>query len=149
MPAADLNAVHLALRARAKPALPTYREFENVPFTAPATDPYSEEDFVPATHTLRSVTAVNGLVIITGIYVIRWFGKAGDGTAAMNTGLTALLARFPTGLTLTASDGTKVAIGSASGPNRGAWRGQITNLDNGRPLSTVTIPWWLTSENTF
>lgn len=145
---ADLNAVHLALRLRAKSAMPTYRELENVPFTPPASDAYSEEDFVPATYTLRSVTQTNGLAIHTGLYVIRWFGVAGDGTTAMNTGLTALLARFGIGLTLTASDGTLVAIGTVTPPNRGASRGQIVNLDNGRPVATVTIPWWCTSTNT-
>lgn len=144
---ADLNAVHLALRARAKAALPAYREHENVPFTPPASDPYSEEDFVPATNTLRTITPANGIALVTGLYVIRWFGVAGDGTAAMNTGLQSLLARFGTGLTIVATDGTAIRIGSAVGPNIGAQRGQIVNLDNGRPLATVKIPWWFTTTN--
>jgi hypothetical protein len=145
---ADLDSVHLALRARAKPALPARREYENVPFDPPASDPYSEEDFVPLTNTLLTVTPDNGRALITGIYVIRWFGVAGDGTNAMNAGLMALLARFGTGLTIVATDGTVIRIGSAEGPNRGAKRGQITNLDNGRPVATVTIPWWFTTTNT-
>jgi hypothetical protein len=139
----DLNAVHLALRLRAKPALPTIRESENVAFTPPATDPYSEEDFVPATATLRTMPAQGGTVVMTGLYVLRWFGVSGDGTAAMNAGLTALLAKFAPGLAITAGDGTVVRVREDVAPTRG----QIMNLDNGRPVATVTIPWWLQTTN--
>lgn len=147
---ADLNAVHLALRLRAKPALPAYREQENVdPPSVPPTSPYSEEDFVPATNRLISVTKTNGVTIVTGLYVLRWFGVAGVGTSAMNTGLTSLLALFPIGLGITATDGSVVIIGSPVGPNFGPSRGQIVNLDNGRPVCTVKIPFWIQSTNTF
>lgn len=150
--AADLNAVYLALRLRAKPALPTAREMENVPFTPPAAA-YAEEDFVPATNRLISVTKTNGTAIITGLYVLRWFGEAGVGTSAMHAGLHALLARFSIGLGITATDGSVIIIGSYEGQNRGPNMGpqqsQIVNLDNGRPVCTVKIPFWLTSVNTF
>lgn len=153
MAAADLNAVYLALRLRAKPALPTAREMENVPFTPPATAPYAEEDFVPATNRLISVTKTNGVAIMTGLYVLRWFGEAGVGTSAMNSGLTAVLALFPIGLGITATDGSVIIIGSYEGqnrgPNMGPQRGQIVNLDNGRPVCTVKIPFWLQSTNSF
>jgi hypothetical protein len=146
--AGNLNAVHLALRLRAKPALPAARRMENVPFTPPAVDPYSEEDFVPATNRLFSVTVSPGTRLVTGQYVLRWFGVKGDGTDAMNAGIDALLARFATGLELIASDGTQIVIGSASGQNLGAQRGKInTDADTGRPVSTIRIPWWFTATN--
>jgi hypothetical protein len=121
---------------------------ENVPFNPPALDPYSEEDFVPATNQLLSVTSDNGTRQVTGQYVLRWFGVKGDGTDAMNAGISALLSRFGTGLTIAASDGTQIVIGSASGQNLGAQRGKInTDADTGRPVSTIRIPWWFTATN--
>ncbi len=141
--AADLNAVHMALRARAKAALPTIREYENFPFTPPATDPYAEEDFAPSTATLYAGTPDGGTVETTGLYVIRWFGVSGVGTTDMNAGITALLARFAPGLSIPAGTGLTLRVRGDAAP----MRGQITNLTTGRPVATITIPWRLTSYN--
>jgi hypothetical protein len=141
------DAVHLALRLRAKPALPTARAYENVEFTPTPGVEYVEEDFVPATSELRSATASQGTVQDEGLYVIRWFGVAGTGTTgvgAMSQSITALLARFAPGSSITASDGTVVRIKERPAP----WRGQIIpNLIPGRAVATITIPWRVYSTN--
>ena len=144
----DHNAVHLALRAQAKPALPAIREKENVAFTPPASDPYSEEDYVPASSRLVTLQAKGGTMLDTGLYVLRWFGVVAIGTTDMNAGLTALLARFQPGTALTLADGTLVRVGGdpvagTGSARQSATRGQIINLDNGRPVCTVRIPWYV------
>jgi hypothetical protein len=131
------DAVHMALRLRAKPALPTAKAYENVTFTPPSGAPYAEEDFAPGTSRLVSATASGGMVEDTGLYVIRWYGLSGEATATMSQAITALLALFPPGSFLTATDGTIVRIQGTFAPRRS----QITNPIAGRALSTITIPW--------
>lgn len=140
----NLDAVHKALFQRVKPALPAARALENVEFVPPATAPYTEEDFVPATSVLWTFPAENGRRLEDGIYVIRYYGERNTGTAAMNAATQAILARVPVGLALTATDGTMVRIGTYDGPRpRAPYRGANKRLDNGRPVAVITIPWWL------
>jgi hypothetical protein len=139
------HAVYIALRTRAASALPAAREYENVPFTPPATDPYAEEDFAPSGSRLLSGPANGGRREHTGLYVIRWYGQPSVDVSAMNAGITALLARFAPGSWIAASDGTVVRVREEPAP----WAGQIVNLTNGRPVATVTIPWLVRTINSF
>jgi hypothetical protein len=130
------QAVQLALRNQAIPALPALREWENVAFTPTAGQPFVEEDYVPAGSTLRGLVLA-GMVEDTALYVIRWYGLAGQGTKAINDGITALLARFAPGTAILASDGSIVRVRGDVAPIRS----QITNTDDGAwAVTTVTIP---------
>lgn len=143
------DAVHLALRLRAKPAMPAVRLLENIqPATLPAQGvEYSEEEFVPGTSTLWSATASGGVVQDEGLYVIRWYGVAGagtTGTGGMSQSISTLLALFPPGSAITAADGTIIRIRSDVAPKRGQI---LPNLIPGRAVATITIPWRVYSTN--
>lgn len=146
----DLAAVHLALYNRVKPALPAYRELENVAFDPPATAAYVSEDFVPTGGDLHTFPAQGGTVLDDGIYVLRWYGERNAGTKAMNAGIQAVLDLVPVGYAITATGGTVVRIGTRLPPNRTPWRGKIqTDPSNGRPVATITIPWWTQTTQSF
>lgn len=136
------HAVHLALRNHALPALPAQREWENVAFQPVPGAPYVEEDYVPATATLRGLVQ-GGTVETTALYVLRWFGTAGDGVRTINDGITALLSRFPPGSAITATDGTRIYVRGDVAPTRS----QITNPAPGWAMSTITIPVRMFSTN--
>lgn len=140
--AANLDAVHLALRNRAKPALPAARAFENVAFIPTSGVPYAEEEFAPGGGRLFGA-ASGGTVEEEGLYVIRWFALANTATTEFSTALTTLLNLFRPGSYITAADGTIVRIRGDFIPRRS----QITNPIAGRALSVVTIPWYVHSIN--
>lgn len=131
----DHAAVHLALRNHAMPALPASREWENVEFRPTPGVPYVEEDYVPATSTLLGLFK-GGTIEDTALYVFRWYDVAGRGTAAINTGISALLARFAPGTAIVAGDGSIVRVRGDVAPTRS----QITNPAPGWAMSAVTIP---------
>jgi hypothetical protein len=140
------DAVHLALRLRAKPALPAVRVIENVAPASPIAPgvEYSEEEFVPTPPRLLSATATGGRVRHDGLYVIRWFGIAGTATSQIRASADAVLALFPPGSTVIATDGTAVHImGSPIAPSQS----QINFAVPGRAVVTITIPWWAQSLN--
>jgi hypothetical protein len=141
------HAVHMALRAQAIAALPAIREWENDEITPTTGVEYVEEEFHPMGGTLRGAR-VGGLVVEDGVYVIRWWGLARIGTAALAASLRTLLDRFPPASKLTASDASVVFIGSSRG-NVIPWRTEITNPSAypGRAVSTVRIPFWTQSVN--
>jgi hypothetical protein len=138
------HAVHMALRAQALPALPAARRWENDALKPTSGVEYVEEEFHPMGGTLRGAR-VGGLLVEDGLYVIRWWGIAGVGTAALSASLRALLDRFPAGSKLTASDASVVFIHGNPTPRRT----EITNPSAypGRAVSTVRIPFWTQSVN--
>lgn len=131
------EAVLLALRARllTLASLPTTRLWENKAPPVKAGDTYVDEDYVPATCTLRGLTS-GGLVEDTGLYVVKWAALANTGAPTAIAGPNALLALFPPGLALTASDGSIVRIRGDIGPTRG----QGLSDGDGRTVYPVTIP---------
>lgn len=138
------DAVHLALRLQSKPALPAARAYENVAFTPTSGVEYVEDEFVPTPPLLLSATARGGRVRHDGLYVIRWFGIAGTATSQIRASADAVLALFPPGSTITATDGTAVHIlGRPIAPGQS----QINLAVPGRAVVTITIPWWAQSLN--
>jgi hypothetical protein len=135
------HAVHLALRNRVLSALPTGRAWENVAFTPTPGQPFVEEDYVPATSSLLGLLR-GGTVEDTGMYILRWYGVAGQGAGAMNTGIAAVLALVKPGDTITATDGTVVHIRGDVAPTRG----QIMNID-GWAMAPITIPFRVYHQN--
>jgi hypothetical protein len=125
--------VLIALRNRALPALPAGRAWEDIKYTPTPGVPFVEEDYEPATSSLLGLLK-GGTVEDTGAYVIRWYGVAGQGTAAVNAGITALLALFKPGDTFTATDGTVIHVRADVAPTRS----RIINHD-GWAVSTVSI----------
>lgn len=140
------HAVHMALRGQAIAALPAVRRWENsesVTAIAPGTE-YVEEELVPAGGQLYGVRD-GGTVKDQGLYVIRWYGVANQGTQALSTSLDALLARFPAGSKIAATDGSYVHVMGNPKP----WRTQITNPSDapGRAVSTVRVPFYVLTIN--
>lgn len=139
----NTDAVHLALRLQAKPALPASRAYENIVFTPTPGAEYVEETFVPAPSRLRTATAKGGTVETRGLYVLRWFGLAGTASSQLRTSADAVLALFPPGSTVLATDGTRVRILGDPGPSQS----QINYAVPGRAVVTITIPWLALSLN--
>lgn len=134
----DNTAIQLALRARVMTlgALPALRSWENVEFTPTNGQPYIEEDFVPATVTLKGLIP-GGLVENTGLYIIKWYGLSNTGLNSITHGVDQLLALFPPGATITASSGDVVRIRGDVAP----YRGQLRQDLPGWAVVLVTIPY--------
>ena len=138
------HAVHMALRGQAISALPAARKWENDELTPASGVEYVEEEFVPSGGVLRGARN-GGLVVEEGMYVIRWYGLANGGTQALSTSLRTLLDQFPPASKITATDGSVIYVKGNPIP----WRTQITNpaAYPGRAVSTVRVPFWLSTTN--
>ena len=116
---------------------PTARERDNVDFKPPTDGRgYAEEDFVPATRTLLT-NAPSGLIIATGLYVVRLFAPANTGMLGLRAIADALVARFPANWASTLTDNTIVR----TRPDTLPYAGQLINDVAGFARITVTIPW--------
>lgn len=116
---------------------------ENATFIPVADIPYAEEDFVPATSTVFSAPASNGEMVQDGLYIIKWYGLSGKGTAALRKSVDALKALF--------SPGTKLTAGSHTvrmSTEKAAETGQIIPLTNGWSVLILTAYWQVYSNNT-
>jgi hypothetical protein len=134
---ASTKAIHLALRTQLATAsgLPTVA-LENRDYTPVAGTPYVEEDFVPASRSVRTLLP-GGTVETMGLYVVKWYGVAKSGIDAITTGVDAILAVFLPGTSLATSDGGTVRIRTNPAP----YCGQILPLDGGWAVCTITVPW--------
>jgi len=134
----DHQEVHLALRNRMLTAsgLPsgTNHALENRTFT-PSGTPYIEEDFVPATS--ARIAFPRGTIEDTGLYVVKWYGLANTGIAAIRAGVKAILAVFAPGWGMTLGSGDVLRVENNPAP----WPGQILPQPNGFAVCTITIPW--------
>lgn len=122
--------------------IPTLRAFENVAFTPTSNRHYFEEDFVPATNSLLTMPAQSGVLRETGLYIPKWYGLSGVGVSALRKSVDALKALFAPGTLLVAGANT-VRIGGDQAPQTG----QIIPLSNGWSALTLTVPWWVLSQN--
>lgn len=144
MTAINHTAVLLALRnvALSLASLPADRAWTNIPFTPTPGAAYIEEDYAPSTSTLLSGPSKGGVGEDTGLYVIRWYAVAGQGLAA-GSAVDALLALYPKGASIPASDGSVVRVRGDVGP----WRSGFTNVPGGWAVATVTIPFRVFTTN--
>lgn len=115
--------------------LPEGRAWDNAAFTPTAGRPFLEEDFVPATTTLLGQKN-GGMVIETGLYVLKLYGLSDKGVSAIRKTMDALKALYAPGTTLTAGSHT-VRVRENPGP----FAGQILPQGDGRSLCVLTIPW--------
>ncbi len=122
--------------------LPELRAWDNTTLSPVAGKPYIEETFVPATASLLSSPLTGGVVEDTGLYIIRWYGKANTGLAALGDAVSAVLELFKPGTALTVADGTLRVRGDL-----GPWRGQMMADMPGWTVIVITIPWRLYSAN--
>ena len=122
--------------------LPELRAWDNTTLAPVTGRPYIEETFVPATSSLLSSPGLGGIAEDTGLYVIRWYGKANTGLAAIGDGASAILELFKPGTAVTVADGSLRVRGDL-----GPWRGAITADLPGWSVTTITIPWRLYSTN--
>lgn len=124
-------------------SLPEGRAFDNVAFdpTSYTGRPFVEEDFVPATKGLMGQRN-GGLVIETGLYVIKLYGLADKGVAAIRKTMDALEVLFAPGTALTAGSHT-VRVRTDVAP----YQGQILPQGDGRSLCVLTVPWEAYSTN--
>lgn len=119
---------------------PQLRAYDNVPVVPTVGSPYLEEDFIPATNTLRSFPANGGVVEETGLYVLKIFGISGTGISSIRKVVNVIKAQFSSGTTF--SSGV-VRVRNDPGP----YAGQITPIDGGWSYVVLTIPWRATSTN--
>lgn len=123
--------------------LPELQGWDNVALEPVSGRPYIEEQLVPATRTLRSFPSTGGTLEDTGLYVIRWYGKADTGLRAIADAADAVLELFKPGTTLPVDTDVTVRVRSDLGP----YRGQIHADRPGWSVVTITIPWILSSVN--
>lgn len=122
--------------------LPTDKAWENVHFEPTTGQPFLEEEYVPATQTLRGLTP-GGVVEDTGIYVIRWYGIQNTGISAIRNGVQSILTAFRPGLSISASDGAVIRIRGNPAP----FTSQLRNTDAGRAVVTISIPFRVYTHN--
>lgn len=130
--------------------LPETRIWENekpvrsgVIIEAPTTNrPYVTEEYIPATHRLKTFPAASGRAMETGLYVVNWYGVSGLGPAGIRDCVTAVLARFTPGTNITAGSDT-LRISSETAP----WADQIRPLASGWSVATIRIPFWAETTN--
>ena len=117
--------------------IPAYRAYENLEFQPPPGRPYIEEEFVPGGGSMESMPTNVGRLRETGLYVIKWYGLPGRGTAAIRMGIEAIRARF--------APGTSISIASGNLSTRvdmAAMPGQLVqDVRIGRPVQELTVPW--------
>lgn len=122
--------------------LPLIRSWENKAAAKVAGRPYIDENFVPATHVLKSFPAQGGIAEETGLYVITWFGLENADTGGINRPVSALKALFAPGTVVVAA-GVNVRIRSDVAPQGG----QIIPQGNGWAACQLRIPWRAESLN--
>lgn len=116
--------------------LPTLRLYENTQKAPVTTAPFVETELIGQPGELLSGPAQGGTREDRGLYVVRWYGLAGDGALAIRRGVDALLAQFTPHTTFAA--GTDVVrVRGDSAPYAGA----IRPTDSGHAVCVVTIPW--------
>jgi hypothetical protein len=138
--------VQLALRAPllGLASLPSVVAWDNMAAQPVTGAEYLEEQFIPATSTLLSMPASGGSMEDTGLYVLRWFAKPGDGLNTLPVRAAAVLALYPPGTGFLVSTGVVVRVRSDVAPTSGG-------LQTDRPgwsVVTITIPWRLSYNNT-
>lgn len=123
--------------------LPEGRALDNVAFdpTLFSGRPYIEEDFVPATKSLMGQRN-GGLVVETGLYVLKLYGLSDKGLAGIRKVMDALEALYAPGTAMTAGSLT-VRVRTDLAP----WSGQILPQGDGRSVCVLTVPWECYSNN--
>lgn len=122
---------------------PAGRALDNKSFTPIPGRPYIEEDFVPATHALRSFPAQGGTSQETGLYVLKWYGLSGKGAGGIRKPVNALMALFAPGTVLSVA-----GVNLRMSEEISVRAGQILPQGDGWSVCVVTIPWWAMSINT-
>lgn len=127
--------------------LPVMRAWENMAFNPITGVPYVEEDFVPATTELLGQKN-GGILVESGLYVLKLYGLSGKGVTAIRRTMDALEARFAIGTPMAAGSHT-VVVGSlgAGSTQRGPSSGQIIPQGDGRSVCVLTVPWYAQSIN--
>lgn len=133
----DEVAVQNALRAvlTTLSSLPAGRAWEQFGFTPTAGQPYITDALAPAPPELDGLASA-GHFTTPGLYLVRWFLPQGQ-KLVLSQRAREVLALFPPGRVLTASDGTVIDI-----PRQGLlpYRSQVVPTDGGRAVTTITIP---------
>ncbi len=146
--AGTANVVEVAGAGKSIAALvPMLREFDNTAVQRVAGVPLIEDRFVSAGNHLATYAA-EGQAEDSGLYIVTWFGLAGQGTAAILRGTGALLQRFAPGTPMAMSDGNVIRVRGESRSEPRPQGGQIIPIDGGWAYRQVQIPWRARSRNT-
>lgn len=100
---------------------------------------FVEDSIVPATATLSGHALMRAYRVVTGLYLLQWYGVAGQGAALYATA-DAVVALYPPGTSFVTSEGNAVTVRDNPAP----WVGQAREV-NGRTLITITIPYTCTT----
>ena len=138
------NGVELALRTQMLlcGALPADVVIANTTYTPTPGREYVEEDFTPATSTLQGLTE-GGLVVDTGLYIIKWYGVANTGEQSINDGVDELLSLFPPGSSLPLADGSGLVVRIRG--DMAPRRGRLLPTKPGFVVVVATIPYQVLS----
>jgi hypothetical protein len=123
--------------------LPELRAWDNTALEPEGGRPYIEEQMIPGGASLLSFPSSGGEKEDTGLYVIRWYGKANTGLSAIGKPADALLSLFAPGTVLTVGTDVALRIRTDVAPYRGQMQADLP----GWSVVTVTIPWKLSSIN--
>jgi hypothetical protein len=127
-------------------ALPQLVGWDNVPVTPVAGRPFLEEELVPASASLLTLTS-RGQVDRDGLYVLRWYGLAGMGPEAIDACTDAVLAAYAPGTGETLSSGETLRIRTTPAPWRSGIVPNPTSETAGFAVCTLTIPYRVSSLN--
>lgn len=120
--------------------LPSLQAWDNVAIEPVAPQPYLEEEYVPATSALRTLPATGGSMEDTGLYMLRWYSRAGTGTQALRKACDAVIALFAAGTALVVATGITVRVRSDFAPVAGSIQ---SGESSGWAVVVITIPWRL------
>jgi hypothetical protein len=117
---------------------------ENLVTARPSNRPYVEEAFVMSgPGRMLTFPTDGGRLDEEGLYILKYFGLANYGDAAIRRATTKLKRHFAPGLALTAgSDQLRTREDMA------AYTGQILPYDDGYAVQTLTVPWRCHTANT-
>jgi hypothetical protein len=122
--------------------IPTLRALQNTNFTPTANRPYIVEAFPLGGSSNKTIPGRTGRFQQDGLSVWTWYGVAGTDTAAIDKGVSALMARFSPFTSLSLSDGTDIDMRGDVGPTCS----DIVN-EPGWARCTVTLPWRASTRN--
>lgn len=124
--------------------LPAQRAWENVALTPVAGRGFLEEEYLPGPAAQVTLGA-RGQVEVFPTYVLKLYGLADRGAAALYASADALLALYPPRYPLTLSTGDVLTVRTAPAP----YRSQLQSVGSGWSLVVLTIPCRARSANSY
>lgn len=124
--------------------LPSLVAWDNQAITPVAGQPYGEEEYVPGPSRALTMPTADATMEDTGLYVFRWYSKAGAGLPALRKPADAILTLFKAGTALQVASNVVVRVRADVAP----YAGPVRSLGIDWSVVVITIPWRLSYLNT-